>query len=53
MPVKQDHERATLAPILTREDGRVDFRHGAGDVRSVARVLSVAGGALCFEGSGS
>ena len=29
VPVKQDHARATLAPILTREDGRVDFRHSA------------------------
>lgn len=25
MPVTQDHSRATLAPILTREDGLVDF----------------------------
>lgn len=24
-PVAQDHARATLAPILTREDGRMDF----------------------------
>jgi methionyl-tRNA formyltransferase len=25
MPLPQDHARATLAPILTREDGRMDF----------------------------
>ncbi len=25
-PVEQDHAGATLAPILTREDGRMDFR---------------------------
>ncbi len=24
-PIEQDHARATLAPILTREDGRMDF----------------------------
>ena len=28
-PTPQDHERATLAPILTREDGRVDFSRSA------------------------
>ncbi len=28
-PVAQDHERATLAPILTREDGLVDFGQSA------------------------
>jgi methionyl-tRNA formyltransferase len=25
MPMQQDHSRATLAPILTRDDGRMDF----------------------------
>lgn len=29
--VEQDHEAATFAPILTREDGRIDFRRGAGE----------------------
>lgn len=28
-PVAQDHARATLAPILTREDGRMDFAQAA------------------------
>ncbi len=28
-PVAQDHSRATTAPILTREDGLVDFAQGA------------------------
>ena len=32
VPVAQDHSRATLAPILTREDGLVDFRRGAKDI---------------------
>jgi methionyl-tRNA formyltransferase len=28
-PRPQEHERATLAPILTREDGRIDFSRAA------------------------
>jgi len=28
-PQRQDHARATLAPILTREDGRIDFAREA------------------------
>jgi methionyl-tRNA formyltransferase len=28
-PVAQDHSRATVAPILKKEDGRLDFRSGA------------------------
>jgi methionyl-tRNA formyltransferase len=28
-PTPQDHTRATLAPILTREDGRIDFTRDA------------------------
>ena len=28
-PVEQDHSRATLAPILTRDDGRMDFARPA------------------------
>lgn len=28
-PVPQEHSRATLAPILTREDGRIDFARDA------------------------
>ena len=30
--VEQDHARATLAPILTREDGRMDFGRSAGEL---------------------
>jgi methionyl-tRNA formyltransferase len=29
VPVPQDHERATLAPILKKEDGRIDWSHPA------------------------
>jgi len=31
-PVPQDHSRATLAPILNKEDGRMDFSRTAGDL---------------------
>jgi methionyl-tRNA formyltransferase len=31
-PVPQDHARATLAPILKKEDGKMDFRRSALDI---------------------
>ncbi len=31
-PRPQDNARATLAPILTKEDGRIDFQRGAADI---------------------
>jgi methionyl-tRNA formyltransferase len=31
-PVPQDHSRATLAPILKKEDGQVDFRRSAAEI---------------------
>jgi methionyl-tRNA formyltransferase len=31
-PIEQDHEAATLAPILTRDDGRMDFSRSASDL---------------------
>lgn len=31
-PRPQDHARATLAPILTKEDGRMDFSRSAGEL---------------------
>jgi methionyl-tRNA formyltransferase len=37
VPVRQDNARATLAPVLTKEDGRLDFRLPAS--RLAARVL--------------
>ncbi len=32
VPVAQNHSQATLAPILTREDGLVDFARGAKEI---------------------
>jgi methionyl-tRNA formyltransferase len=31
-PHPQDHSKATLAPILTKEDGRIDFRRTAAEI---------------------
>jgi methionyl-tRNA formyltransferase len=31
-PIPQDHSQATLAPILKKEDGRMDFARSAGDL---------------------
>jgi methionyl-tRNA formyltransferase len=31
-PIPQDHSQATLAPILRKEDGRMDFSRSAGDL---------------------
>jgi methionyl-tRNA formyltransferase len=31
-PVPQDHAQATLAPILTKEDGRIDFERTAAEI---------------------
>ena len=31
-PIEQDHARATLAPLLTREDGRMNFTQGAVEI---------------------
>lgn len=36
-PVPQDHARATLAPILKREDGLIDFRRPAATIANRAR----------------
>lgn len=36
-PVPQDHARATLAPILKREDGLIDFRWPAAKIANRAR----------------
>jgi methionyl-tRNA formyltransferase len=32
VPIPQDHARATLAPILTKEDGHIDFARSADEI---------------------
>jgi len=41
--VPQNNSLATLAPILTREDGRGFCARGAGDLQSASRLSAVAG----------
>jgi methionyl-tRNA formyltransferase len=38
-PRPQDHEKATLAPILKKEDGRIDFRRTAQEICNRLRGL--------------
>ena len=36
-PIPQDHSKATLAPILTKEDGRIDFQRPAIEISNRLR----------------
>ena len=38
-PVPQDHAKATLAPILKREDGRIDFTRTANEICNRLRAF--------------
>ena len=47
----QDHSRATLAPILTKEDGRIDFHRTATEIRNRLRGFQPWPGAFtAFRG---
>ncbi|MEZ5346028.1 MAG: methionyl-tRNA formyltransferase [Pyrinomonadaceae bacterium] len=37
IPVKQDHQKATLAPILKKEDGEIDWSRSAKDISNRIR----------------
>lgn len=39
IPVKQDHSAATLAPILTKEDGTIDWSRSAQEIHNQVRGL--------------
>jgi methionyl-tRNA formyltransferase len=50
-PAPQDHSRATLAPILSREDGRIDWSRNAHTVYNRIRGLQPwPGGFTTFRG---
>jgi methionyl-tRNA formyltransferase len=50
-PIPQDHARATLAPILKKEDGRMDFARTADDLFNRARGFQPWPGAFTlFQG---
>jgi methionyl-tRNA formyltransferase len=46
--VSQDHPHATLAPLLTKEHGRVDFRLGADELHALVRGTYPWPGAFAF-----
>ena len=46
----QDHAQATLAPLLTKEHGRVDFRLGAAELHALVRGTHPWPGAFAFCG---
>jgi methionyl-tRNA formyltransferase len=48
-PVPQDHSRATLAPLLKKEDGRIDWSAPAATVASRARGFHPWPGAFTFH----
>ncbi|HEX2678274.1 MAG TPA: methionyl-tRNA formyltransferase, partial [Polyangiales bacterium] len=49
--VPQDHAQATLAPILTKEHGRADFRLAATELHDLVRGTHPWPGAFAFLGS--
>ncbi len=49
VPVPQDHRRATLAPLLKKEDGRIDWGFPAAKVASRARGFHPWPGAFTFH----
>ena len=50
-PTPQDHSQATLAPILKKEDGRMDFaRTAQRSVQPPARISAVAGSVHDLQG---
>ncbi len=52
-PTPQDASRATLAPILTKEDGRIDFQRNAGEIRNRMRGFQPWPGSYTeFRGKG-
>jgi methionyl-tRNA formyltransferase len=49
LPVPQDHSRATVAPLLKKEDGRIDWSLPAARVASRARGFHPWPGAFTFQ----
>lgn len=47
-PIPQDHSKSTLAPILRKEDGLIDWQHTAMDIHNRVRGLSPWPGAYTY-----
>jgi methionyl-tRNA formyltransferase len=50
VPMPQDHAQATLAPLLKKEDGLIDWTHSAVDIERRVRGMSPWPGAFTFAG---
>ncbi len=48
-PIEQDHDRATLAPKLKKEDGLIDWSRDAETLRNLVRGLDPWPGAFTFH----
>ena len=49
-PVKQDEPQATYAPMLTKEDGRIDWHKPSGEIRNLIRGMLPWPGAFTYLG---
>jgi methionyl-tRNA formyltransferase len=49
-PLQQDHSQATMAPLLTKEMGQIDWTSSATDVANRVRGLSPWPGAFTYAG---
>lgn len=47
-PIQQDHEQASHAPMLTKEDGHIDWQQSAQSIHSRIRGLDPWPSAYCF-----
>ncbi len=47
-PVAQDHEQATLAPMLKKDDGLIDWQKDAEEIERLIRGLDPWPSAFCF-----
>jgi methionyl-tRNA formyltransferase len=50
-PSPQDHTKATYAPMLKKEEGRIDFRKSAKSIHDCIRGMSPWPGAFTFHGA--
>jgi methionyl-tRNA formyltransferase len=48
IPVAQDHDLATVAPMLKKEDGLIDWHKEAGEIECLIRGLDPWPSAFCF-----
>ena len=50
-PIQQDHDKATHYPMLTKEDGKIDFHNKAQDIKNLVRGVNPWPGAYVNLGA--